>query len=890
MQNNSQSNPHVFKRVLSNGMTILVRPVHTIPKVSLQIWYDVGAKDEKTGEKGLAHLIEHMIFKGTESLLSESDINVLTHKLSGSCNAFTWYDYTGYLFEMPSNNWEKVLPVVADCMVNCAFKDEHLNSEMKAVIQELKMRRDNYTASLVEELLTCIFPDHPYHYPVIGYKQDLWSVRGSDLRAFYKKHYIPNNATLVVVGDVDPERVFELAQGYFGSIPANPEYKREQFYFNDDIAAKQLVVYRDIQQPYLVYVFIVPGFYKKLDHVQDLLTWILGLGKASRLHQKLVDELQLATEVSAFSWNLFEHGLFIIGVEPIDIKQSEQIEQIINQEIADVARGKLKDEEVQRAIKKAQMQYYKLLESMEQQTYKIGEGFLATGDENYAFEYLKESPEILKQQIQNVAKAYLRPAVMHKGILLPLPEEEKEQWALLQQLSDQEDERILSVRERTTPVEPARYADTVESAPPKKFHFPCATKMMLPNGMKVLYYDNKTTPKINLLLEFKASSYYDSEQKPGLYNFVTHMMQEGTSNYTASQLAYELESRGMSLNVYPGGCSISMLTQDFERGLELLCDVLTDSVFNEKNIEKVRTQILADLKNFWDEPYYFTGQLVKEVIYKGSPHSKNILGTEQSIRAITKDDLLQFYKMYITPQGAKLAVVGDLNNYDIQRILENRLGKWQGKSVADLVLTPPQEQTAAVIIDYPINRDQVVLCFAGLSIKRTDPDYDKLLLFDQILGGGELGSLSSRLFQLREQTGLFYTINGSLISNADEERGMVLVRTIVSLDRLKEAEKVIKETLATVVDSITEHEVELAKSAIINSSINYFESNFNMARVFLFIDKYNMPADYFDSRIQTIEKITVDDIKQAAKKVLNVDKLLTVRVGRVGSLKQNNAN
>ncbi|MDR3551085.1 MAG: pitrilysin family protein, partial [Candidatus Babeliales bacterium] len=143
----SQISTPVKKKVLSNGLTVLVYETHNIPKVSLQLWYNVGSKDEKSGERGIAHLIEHMIFKGTEKL-SESDINIVSHMLSGSINAFTSYDYTGYLFNFPTQNWHEALPIMADCMVNCSFKDEHLNSEMKAVIQELKMYRDDYNSTL----------------------------------------------------------------------------------------------------------------------------------------------------------------------------------------------------------------------------------------------------------------------------------------------------------------------------------------------------------------------------------------------------------------------------------------------------------------------------------------------------------------------------------------------------------------------------------------------------------------------------------------------------------------------------------------------------------------------------------------------------------------------
>ena len=286
----------VTKYVLENGMTVLVRPVHTVPNVSLQIWYNVGSKDEKTGERGIAHLIEHMIFKGTNKL-SESDINVLNHMLSASTNAFTSYDYTGYLFNIPSHHWQETFPVMADCMVNCSFKEDHLSSEMKAVIQELKMRRDNYQLTLIEDMLSTIFGDHPYHYPIIGFKQDLWTVRSNDLRAFYKKHYWPNNATLVVVGDVKPEEVFKLAEQHFGEIPANPKYKKEEFFSGKDIVSKTVTVYRDVKQPMVAFAYAVPGMREKMEHALDIGSWVLGKGKGSRLYRKLVNELELVTSI-----------------------------------------------------------------------------------------------------------------------------------------------------------------------------------------------------------------------------------------------------------------------------------------------------------------------------------------------------------------------------------------------------------------------------------------------------------------------------------------------------------------------------------------------------------------------------------------------------------------
>jgi zinc protease len=215
-------------------MTILVREAHTVPKVSIQLWYNVGSKDEGIGERGIAHLIEHMVFKGTQKL-SESDINMITHMLSGSCNAFTSYDYTGYLFNFPKQHWQEALVMMSDCMRGCSFKEDMLSSEMKAVIQELKMYRDNYTSSLFEKMVSTIFDAHPYHHPIIGYKEDLWNASSQLLKNFYNKHYVPNNAALVVVGDVAAQEVFEAAERYFGAIPYGPNYKKATHLYNQDI-------------------------------------------------------------------------------------------------------------------------------------------------------------------------------------------------------------------------------------------------------------------------------------------------------------------------------------------------------------------------------------------------------------------------------------------------------------------------------------------------------------------------------------------------------------------------------------------------------------------------------------------------------------------------------
>jgi len=388
------------------------------------------------------------------------------------------------------------------------------------------------------------------------------------------------------------------------------------------------------------------------------------------------------------------------------------------------------------------------------------------------------------------------------------------------------------------------------------------------------------TPKINIILEFKARSYYDPQDQQGLYGFVAAMMTEGTENYRSEELADAIESRGMSVNVYPGGISLKMLHSDFVFGLGLLNEILTKATFPENEVEKIRNQLLTAIKQYWDEPRSFVSQLVRDVIYKDHPYNKQPLGTAESIASITRQDLVNFYKQYISPCDACIAVVGDLEKYDIKNVLEAALSSWSSCNVHTLEF-PLLSPTTQKEVNYPINRDQVVLCFAQLSVARKDVNFDKYLLFDQIFGGGALGSMSSRLFDLREQTGLFYTIRGSLLVGADEQPGMMQVRTIVSLDRLAEAEKVIKETIDTVADTLTEQELAEAKRAVVSSLIDNFSSNSSIASTFLLLKRFGFPVDYFDNRAGEIEKITLDEVKNGVKNILNSSNLITVRAGRV---------
>jgi len=868
----------VIKEVLSNGLTILVKPNNVVPKVSIQLWYNVGSKDEKSGEKGIAHLIEHMIFKGTKKL-SESDINLIAHKLSGYTNAFTSFDYTGYLFDFPSQQWETALTLLADCMHNATFKQSHLNSELKAVIQELKMYKDEYTTALIESMLESIFSDHPYHHPIIGYKQDLWSLNREALVNFYKKHYIPNNATLIIVGDIAPQEAIALAAKEFGSLIPHFEYKKEEYYHRTDLQKRTVTLYRDVQVRTFLFAWEVPGVIKSDAYLMDCIQWVIGKGKGSRLYKKLVDELDLVTQLDVFVYDLFDVGILFIYLQPKDGVTYETLRDHVHQELRNIVEQGISSEETIRAIKQTEVEYVGLLEENSKQAYAIGKFYLALGDENYAYTFTSQPKDHLSKDMQNFVASYLRPTLMHEGYLEQFPEEEKGNWLAVQDISDEEDAKILAGKERTDEVEPGSFVDQVVVYPPKQFSFPRAKNLALDNGLKVLYHSSSHVPKIDIILDFEADHQYDPQGKEGLSSFVAAMMLEGTKNYSAQEFAQLLEASGMVISSYAGQISLTLLAEDLPLGLTLLQEILVNATFQEDAIERVRARMISSLKEFWDTPMLIASQLVKEQIYKKHPYSKNQQGTIEGVNAVTREDIIAYYRRYISPRGARMALVGELSSYDLKKLLNETLQSWQGSDVMPLdhpTLDPIEWHETT----YPLLRDQTVLCYAGLSVAYADKDYDKLLLFEQIFSGGSLNSMASRLFELREQSGLFYTIRGSLLSQVDKDRGMIVVKTIVSNDRLKEAEVAIEKTINTAIVTVSDDEFKEAQQAIINSLVTNFSTNFSIAANFLEIDRHQLPADFFDTRATRLALITKEEMQRVVKTYLSTDKFVLVRVGR----------
>ena len=685
---------------------------------------------------------------------------------------------------------------------------------------------------------------------------------------------------MIIVGDVNPDEVHQKIETEFSHIPAGNGWNDEVFFLNEDVKRKSVRLFRDLKQPICTISYLVPGVVTKNEFTLEAFSYVIANGRGSRLYKLLVDQLQLVVSVNAFSYDLFDKAVLFIEFNPKDEKDIDLIIQHIQHEIDLIALHGPSLKEVERAQRFAQIEYQQMLEDTQKQAYAIGKSFLAIKDPLYPFTYGNVASDVLMKDIQKLAIDYLHEVVRNQGEVVAIPEAHIAYLNKLQQESDDEDAAILGAKQRETLVEEGSYVHTIVLNEKHEFDYSKPGSVTVENGLELLWFHNDTVDIVECQLDFKANHYYDPQGKEGLGNIVSRLLLEGTANYPGQAFSDEIESYGMSFSVSPGHVSTTFLQQDVEKGLSFVTEMLMNASFEDLSLAKVKDQVGTQLKKFWDTPSTFSVQLARNIIYKNHPYHKMLLGSQESVAAISLHDCVDYYKNMISPQGARIAIVGNLNNYDIKALVEKTMGRWKGACVEKLVC-PALVSVKKQDVESYINRDQVVLVFAGLSVDRFHEDYDRIFLFDQIFTGGALRSMSSRLFNLREQSGLFYTIGGSLLYGSSEQPGMILIKTIVSNDRVVEAEKVIIKEIDEAINVIEETELQEAKNALINSFDSLYESNEQRASTFLFLKKYNLPFDYFEKRVETLQKITVAEVQLAVKKILSSDKLVKVKVGRV---------
>jgi len=415
-------NPESF--TLKNGMQVVVIPNHRVPVLSHMVWYKVGSADEEAGHTGLAHMVEHMMFKGTKTVGPEEFSRIVAAN-GGQDNAFTNQDYTAFYQNVAADKLELVMKLEADRMANLALKDEAFQNERQVVIEERRMRTENEPEALLQEQMrAALFLDGGYHHPVIGWHQDIDGYKLADVVAFHKRWYAPNNAILVVSGDITAERLKPLAEKYYGVIPARPTPARARPLDPTPVAQRTLEIRdEDVHQPSWTRYYLAPSYHAGDTQDGDplqILAEIIGGGPISRLYKSLVIDQKLAASVSAeYDPDSLGQTIFAVSTTPQPGVTMEALQAAMAAQLKDIAEHGVTDEELARAKNKLRAETVYARDSYHTGAMVFGQVLTTGGTIAEVESWPQKIAAVTREQIGEAAKRLLRDERSVTGLLLP---------------------------------------------------------------------------------------------------------------------------------------------------------------------------------------------------------------------------------------------------------------------------------------------------------------------------------------------------------------------------------------------------------------------------------------------------------------------------------------
>lgn len=419
-------NLSVEKMTLPNGLTVLIYKDSSIPLVSYHTWYRVGSRNEKMGITGSAHMLEHMMFKGAEKY-SNKDFDRILHANGMVNNAFTTYDITGFYQTLPSDKLELMMDLERDRMTSLLLKPEDLLSEKQVVAQERGWRVDNNPQSLLrEQTMEILFEGHPYHWPVIGYPNDIQAYNVDTLRKFYKEFYGPNNAVLILAGDLDVEKTKELVKKYYGSLPTKSVPKETIFKVKPLKEKKVITLEKDVQVPSLMISYqSVPDQHPD-SYALEVLSQILANGTSSRLSKDLVYKKQWAGNTGAYQWSLKQTGIWGIFVSLKPGSKDQAILDAIDREIFRVRHQLVTERELKRALNQFMSSFVDSISTVDAKARALASAEIVSGDYNTLFTDLEKYQKVSLEDVRRVAQQYLNPNARVIAWLKPLKTDKKE--------------------------------------------------------------------------------------------------------------------------------------------------------------------------------------------------------------------------------------------------------------------------------------------------------------------------------------------------------------------------------------------------------------------------------------------------------------------------------
>jgi zinc protease len=860
----------VQETVLPNGLTVLVKEVRNAPVVSFSVWYRVGSRNEHTGITGMSHLLEHMLFKGTQKLRLGEIARTLF--LNGAAfNASTYYDWTNYYATIASDRLELAMSIEADRMVNSRIDKTDLDSEMTVVRSELEGGENSPGRILHQNVVSTAFQAHPYHWPVIGWRSDVENVNRDALYQYYRTHYGPNNAVAVVVGDVPAAEALRLARKYFG--PLKPIPKPPDIHTTEppQRGERRVIVRRSGSLPMVMVAWKAPGAVHADTYALDVLGGVLGEGRTSRLYQALVEK-GLASRVDAGGPTLRDPFLFYVTATARPGVTAERLEAGLLEEVERLVATPITDEELTRARRRAEADFVFQSNSVTAQARQLGY-WAMIGDWRYLGTYLDHIGALTPADIQAVARRTFNADTRTIGHFIP---------------SDGGGPASPPPREASARVERPQRGDRpipLPRVPVARVPNRQVTRFTLDNGISVIVQESHATPTIALRASVPAGSLLEPRDRPGLAGFTAAMLSRGTVQRSALAFATALEDVGASLGASADTLTTSIsaqtLPRDFDLVMDLFAEMIRQPAFPAPELERLKGEAMAGIAQSKTNPDRVAGRAFERSVYPpGHPfRPETFEESEAAITALTRDDLVAFHRRQYGPDRMIVVVAGDVTADQVREALQKRFGDWPRNPEAQPIVPPDLTlQAAPASIEIPIpDRSQTAIVWghAGM-LRRSDPDFYGAQVMNLILGGGALTSRLST--SIRDEQGLAYSVFGYFDAGLFPGPYRVVLGTNPA--NAKKAVTALQAEIQRIQKSgVTQREVDEAVAYLTGRFPLRLETNDGVAEMLWTMEFFNLGADYIDRYAGYYRAVTVQQVNEAARAHLRPDLATVVVAG-----------
>ncbi len=852
--------PGLNKTRLSNGLTAIVKENHRAPVVAIQVWVQAGSVYETEGERGITHLIEHMIFKGTEKR-GPGEVAKEIESVGGSINAYTSLDYTVYHCVVPKQFLDNALDVLSDAVFHSSFDPDELEREKKVVLEEIRMRNDRPRTRLFSLLMETAYKAHPYGFPVIGYPETVESFGRKDILTYMERRYRPSQITVVVVGDVGTSQALAGIQDTFGSVT-----KKEPQEFTCPSEPRQdapriAMEAMEIQEGYLAVAFSgLPSFNDPDVPALDVLAALLGKGESSRLTSSLRNRLQMVHSIDAAALTPTGPGIFEITASLDPEKTQEALPQIFH-EIFRLENEGIIEEELERAKVQVETGFVYSQETMEGEARKLGVFETLSKDPHAEKLYLEKVREVTAQDVQQVAGQIFRQENISVAMVMPedrLPELTSQELAVMVQ-------------------EAELLAKGIESDGGTLIR--TVKRFSLSNGLTVLVQEAPGVPTVAVTLVFPGGVRYENEKTDGLFNFLAKAWTKGTEAHSAQGIAELIEGLGGSIGGFSGQNTLGLqgrfLSQNLDKALALFTEILLTPTFPSEETKKLRPLILAQLKRQDD---YLPGVAVREfrrLLFSPHPYGMDPLGKASVIKAISSKELLETYRNFVIPDRGVLSIVGDIRTEEIISSIETMLGAWSVET--ESVLSTPPEPDPLIsprILTLKRVKQQVhiVLGFPGTTFN--NPDRYALQTLNAVLSGQ-----GGRLFMdLRDKESLAYSVTSFLGLGLDY--GSFAFYIACAPEKKDRALKALwREIYRATGQPVTDDELERAKKWLIGTHEIGLQTNRAQTMDMALNELYGLGYNFASEYVRKIDEVTADQVLNVARKFMNSEEYVLVRVG-----------